>query len=56
MGQELANVHITNADPNVLLDHLPDNPRWLSKAAAIMADVVRQDQKLYARTYRKGHD
>jgi hypothetical protein len=54
MGQELANVHVTNADPHVLLKHLPTNSHWLSNAAAIMSDVVQLDHMQYARSHRKG--
>jgi len=48
MGSELANIHLTQADPAALLGYIRPDPQWLADAAQTMAAAVREDQAGYA--------
>jgi hypothetical protein len=48
MGSELANVHLTKADPAALLGYLPPDSEWLVNAAQAMAAAVREDRAEYS--------
>lgn len=48
MGSELANIHLTKADPAVLLEYVRRDPQWLADAAQTMATAVRDDRAEYA--------
>jgi hypothetical protein len=48
MGSELANIHLTKADPELLLGYVKRDPRWLADAAQTMATAVRDDRAEYA--------
>lgn len=48
MGSELANIHLTKADPAELLGYVRPDPQWLADAAQTMATAVREDRAEYS--------